>query len=59
MTEYAQFLKDLFAQRNAGRRTRLAEEMAVMGELPARRMESCPTGLGWPGKMCVSHKGIY
>src|ERR1022692_4192620 len=40
MTEYAQFLKDLFAQRNAGRRTRLAEEMAVMGELPARRMES-------------------
>src|SRR5580700_2691730 len=40
MTEYAQFLKDLFAQRNAGRRARLAEEMAVMGELPARRMES-------------------
>ena len=40
MTEYAQFLKDLFAHRNAGRRARLAEEMAVMGELPARRMES-------------------
>lgn len=40
MTEYAQFLKDLFAQRNAGRRARLAEELAVMGELPARRMES-------------------
>ena len=40
MTEYAQFLKDLFAQRNAGRRARLVEEMAVMGELPARRMES-------------------
>ena len=40
MTEYAQFLKDLFAQRNAGRRARLAEETAVMGELPARRMES-------------------
>ena len=38
--EYAQFLKDLFAQRNAGRRARLAEEMAVMRELPARRMES-------------------
>ena len=33
-------LKDLFAQRNAGRRARLAEEMAVMRELPARRMES-------------------
>lgn len=40
MAEYAQFLKDLFAQRNAGRRIRLAEEIAVMRELPARRMES-------------------
>ena len=40
MAEYAQFLKDLFAQRNAGRRARLTEEMAVMRELPARRMES-------------------
>jgi hypothetical protein len=40
MAEYAQFLKDLFAQRNAGRRARLAEEIAVMRELPARRMES-------------------
>ena len=40
LAEYRQFLKDLFAQRNAGRRARLAEEMAVMHELPARRMES-------------------
>src|SRR5260370_438775 len=40
LAEYRQFLKDLFVQRNAGRRSRLAEEMAVMGELPARRMES-------------------
>ena len=40
LAEYAQFLKDVFAQRNAGRRARLAEEIAVMGELPARRMES-------------------
>ena len=40
LAEYARFLKDLFAQRNAGRRARLAEEMAVMRELPARRMES-------------------
>jgi hypothetical protein len=38
--EYAQFLKELFAQRNAGRRARLAEEIAVMRELPPRRMES-------------------
>jgi hypothetical protein len=40
MGEYAQFLKELFVQRNAGRRQRLAEELAVMRELPARRMES-------------------
>jgi hypothetical protein len=40
MADYSQFLKDLLVQRNAGRRTRLAEEMAVMRELPARRMES-------------------
>ena len=40
LAEYAQFLKNLFAQRNAGRRARLAEELAVMRELPARRMES-------------------
>src|ERR1035437_10133922 len=40
LAEYAQFLKSLFAQRNAGRRARLAEEIAGMRELPARRMES-------------------
>src|SRR6266566_429610 len=40
LTEYAQFLKDVFAQRNAGRRARLAEEIAVMRELPARRVEA-------------------
>jgi hypothetical protein len=40
LADYAQFLKDLFAQRNAGRRAHLAEEIAVMRELPARRMES-------------------
>jgi len=38
--EYAQFLKNLMRQRNAGRRQRLVEELAVMRELPARRMES-------------------
>jgi hypothetical protein len=40
MADYAQFLQDLFVQRNAGRRQRLAEELAVMRELPPRRMES-------------------
>jgi hypothetical protein len=38
--EYQQFLKDLLKRLNAGRRARLAEEMAVMKRLPARRMES-------------------
>ncbi len=37
---YQQFLKELLAQLNAGRRGRLAEEMAVMAPLPERRMES-------------------
>jgi hypothetical protein len=40
LEEYARFLQNLFAQRNAGRRQRLAEELAVMRELPERRMES-------------------
>jgi Mu transposase, C-terminal domain len=38
--EYAYFLKNLIAQRNAGRQQRLVEELAVMRKLPARRMES-------------------
>jgi hypothetical protein len=38
--EYAKFLRDVLAQRNAGRRERLAEELTVMRELPGRRMES-------------------
>jgi hypothetical protein len=38
--EYGQFLKNLLAQRNAGRRDRQAEELSVIRELPARRMES-------------------
>ena len=48
MTEYAQLLKDLFVQRNAGRLARLAE-MAVTGELPTRRMESAKTRRGEGG----------
>jgi hypothetical protein len=40
MAEYTHFLKALFGQRNAGRRQKLSEELAVMRELPARRMES-------------------
>lgn len=38
--EYARFLQDLMARRNANRKQRLAEELAVMAELPPRRMES-------------------
>jgi hypothetical protein len=37
---YVQFLRDLFKQRNAGRRDRLAEELAVLRFLPGRRLET-------------------
>jgi hypothetical protein len=40
LEDYQRFLKDLLQRLNAGRRARLAEEMAVMRPLPARRMES-------------------
>jgi hypothetical protein len=38
--EYQHFLAAMFDRLNAGRRQRMAEEMAVMRELPERRMES-------------------
>lgn len=38
--EYRRFLQTLFVRLNAGRKQRLAEELAVMRELPERRMES-------------------
>lgn len=40
LEDYQQFLQGLFERLNAGRKQRLAEEMAVMKELPQRRMES-------------------
>jgi hypothetical protein len=40
MDEYRRFLAAMLERLNAGRRQRLAEEMAVMRELPERRMES-------------------
>jgi hypothetical protein len=38
--EYQSFLQALFVRLNAGRKQRLGEEMALMRELPERRMES-------------------
>jgi hypothetical protein len=38
--EYRRFLRAMFERLNSGRRQRLIEEMAVMKELPERRMES-------------------
>jgi len=38
--EYQRFLRMLFARLNAGRSSRLAEEMVIMHELPERRVES-------------------
>ena len=39
--DYQGFVKGLLARLNAGRKRRLAEEIAVMKELPERRLESC------------------
>jgi hypothetical protein len=39
--EYAGFVQKLFAQLNAGRKDRLAEELKVLRRLPERRLESC------------------
>jgi hypothetical protein len=41
--DYQQFLRRLLDQLNAGRKQRLREELAVMKELPERRIESCRT----------------
>jgi hypothetical protein len=38
--EYAEFLKSLLRRLNAGRASRLAEELAVLRSLPARRLEA-------------------
>lgn len=39
--EYAAFLREVLDQKNAGRRERLQEELAVLRPLPAGRRESC------------------
>ena len=41
LEQYQRFLQALFVRLNAGRSQRLAEEMAVMRELPERHLESC------------------
>jgi len=38
--EYAEFLKRLFRRLNAGRSSRLAEELTVLRSLPARRLDA-------------------
>ena len=39
--EYALFLRQLFAQLNAGRQKRFTEEQAVLGSLPLQRLDAC------------------
>lgn len=41
LDSYVAFLRQLFAQLNAGRQQRLAEELAVLRALPAQRLEAC------------------
>ena len=38
---YEAFLRQMFEQCNAGRRTRLAEELPLLRALPTRRLEAC------------------
>jgi len=40
-TDYEAFLRQLFAQCNAARQARLAEELPLLQSLPARRLEAC------------------
>lgn len=39
--DYEAFLRKLLGQLNAGRQERLAEELAVLGRLPQRRLDAC------------------
>lgn len=56
--EYAGFVQKLFAQLNAGRKDRLAEELKVLRRLPERRLESCKRlrlGVGPSSTIRVNH----
>ena len=60
--DYDAFLKDLFAQLNAGRRERFAQEQAVLHRLPAHRLEACSTlgGVKVSGGSTISvKKNVY
>jgi hypothetical protein len=41
VADYQEFVAGLLGRLNSGRKARLAEEIAVMKELPERRLESC------------------
>lgn len=60
--DYDAFLKELFAQLNAGRRERFAQEQAVLQRLPAHRLEACSTlpGVKVSGGSTISvKKNVY
>jgi hypothetical protein len=60
--DYDAFLKDLFAQLNAGRTERFAQEQAVLHRLPAHRLEVCSTlsGVKVSGGSTISvKKNVY
>lgn len=59
--DYDAFLRKLFAQLNAGRKARLAEELKVLRRLPAGRLESCKR-LGvrvGPGSIIRVNHNVY
>jgi len=60
--DYDAFLKDLFAQLNAGRRERFAQEQAVLHRLPTHRLEACSIlpGIKVSGGSTISvKKNVY
>jgi hypothetical protein len=58
---YKSFLSAMLERLNAGRRQRLAEEMVLMRELPARRMESfkCERGKVDSGSLIYVDRNAY
>jgi len=62
LDEYKEFLTGMYAQLNTGRREKVREELAVMHELPATRLENCrelPPVRVSPGATIRVLKNIY
>ncbi len=59
--ELLAFLRDIVAERNAPRRGRHQEELALLQPLPEQRLDSClrmKVGVG-PGSLIRIHRNVY